>query len=409
MKHSRLFCQITVCLVLLLGTAWLCLAASAQENQENLLTLHPEDMDTTLSGSDEHFTWNKNGNFERTEIATDSYKGTVIRAAGGMFRVYDTHGMLDDAQAVIISTDILFSSFPSGTCISGGTLCSVDPSSELPFRTQSILTWYGTVGQGVSYDGLRIDSEGNLYSDSGLSSAIGVRLDTDVWYNVQLIYSAASNKTEIWIDGTLAATTLTNGRFRDVSQYVRFFDGSFSYEANLKNIRISVSDEPYYCGLVKEPSADFIAHQTSKPTEDGSFSLRILAGIDHLNYQKFGYRILTLTKDEDGNTVSKELSGHNYKAFSRVFGGGTAYDIQKEFGYPYACLATVDGLDAGESFIELVIYPYTVSMDGNKIYGTPASLTYSGKTDAQGFPVLEKNNAVATLLTPSDDTYIYNA
>ncbi len=387
-----------VCLFSLALLVSLCLTVGAITDEENLLTLDPNEM--ALKGNNENFAWEPlSSNYTLTQVTTDTYTGKVLSCRPGIYWIYDTNNILPDYEVVTISADFYFDSFPSGTTSDSSDITyTCDPNGELPLMTKSVLSWAG------NYDGLRIDSEGNLYSSTGLSSALGAKLEKQTWHNIQLIYSKFSDKTEIWLDGKRIATTSVT--FRKTAHGFRFFDGRYSYTAYVKNINISASDTPYRTGIVKEESSDFLSYQTTKPAADGSFKLRIVAGVNSLMYDTFGYKVLVLTKDEGGNTVSKELVGTDNKAYSSFFGGSTKYSIQDTFGYPYACLATVENLDANSDYTELVIFPYTVSSSDNKIYGTPISLVYTGAKDESGYPLFSSVKTTQTKLLPTDDTYI---
>ena len=399
-----------VCLLSLLMISSLCIAASAIKDEQTLITFDPNDM-TSLKGQDDNFTWEDSGKRALTYVDTSRYSDKAIQITNGMFKINDTKKLLEDRQAVVISADLYFSAFPSGIYEetdnkTGETIySSPDPNTTHTFSAQSVMTWFGSANGSNRYDGIRIDSKGNLYYGTSLTTAMDVQLKLNKWYNLKLIYSAVSNSAEFWLDGTYVLTV--DCRYRETSDCVRFFDAKFSYDAYIKNISISATDTEYVCGLAKVASADFISYQATKPAANGSFKLRIIAGVDSLMYDCFGYKIIILTKDANGNTVSKEVTGTNEYAYSSIYGGNTLYSIEDTFGYKYACLATIENLSKNSKFTELVIYPYTVA-DGNKVYGTPVSLVYKGTNDKDGYPEFTKSE-VAYTLKPTDDTYINGA
>ncbi len=355
-------------------------------------------MDTSeLSGSanstvthpiDANFSWVLGGSAAFREKTVGGYTGKVLYMAPGALTINDINGLLADYEAVSVSFDICFESFPDASSTANPTHRS--------FKPQSVLCWLGS-----SYDGLRIDSEGNLYSNTTASSKLDVKLNINQWHSVKLVYSLSIEKLELWLDGE--RVSIAPCYPRSTSTSVRLFDASTSYVTNLKNIEIAATEEFYYCGLEKEASSDFISYQTTIPT-DGKFTLRVLAGINSTGYKSFGYRVLVLT--EDGRIT--ELTGLDNKVYSSVCAGETEYSIKEHFGYEYTCLATIRNLDATSDFTELVIFPYTVSLDGKKVYGTPTSLTYTGQTDDEGFPLLSESGSTVDL-APTDDTYISEA
>ncbi len=398
-KRTRV---LLVCLLSLFVLASLSLAVGAVQNEQTLLTLDPNTMDS-LTGSTDAFSWKAGGGYGIIQADTNTYRDKVIRISKGNFAITDTKKTLADHKVVSVSADLYFDALPSG--IYSSTV-SCDPNTDLEFQSQSVVTWYGMVGEAGYFDGIRIDSEGNLYYGTTLGTAIGYKLAEKTWYNLQIIHSALSNNSEIWVNGERVA--VVNCRFRDTSEYVRFFDGKFSYNAYVKNIKISASDTPYYCGIVKENTSDFLSYQTTKPAADGSFKLRIIAGVDSLKYKSFGYRVLILTKDASGNTVTRELEGIDNAAYSSFFGGSTRYGVKDTFGYEYACLATLENLNKNSKFTEIIIFPYTVSNTEAKVYGAPISLAYTGATDRDGYPLFSKNNTHHADVLPTDDTSIYN-
>lgn len=343
----------------------------------------------TVHPIDSNFSWQLGGSSNFRERTVGGYTGTVMYMAPGMFVINDINGILADYEAVSVSFDLCFESFPDASS-------AANPARD-DFKPQSVLCWLGS-----SYDGIRIDSEGNLYSNTTTSSKLDVTLETNQWYSIKLVYSLSIQKLELWINGE--RVSIAPCYPRNVSESIRLFDASTTYTVDLKNIEIAATEEFYYCGMEKEDSSDFISYQTTKPDGEGRFNLRVLAGINSIDYKSFGYRVLLLTKDG----AVRELTGTDDKVYSAVHGGETEYSIKENFGYEYTCLATITNLDANSDFTELVIFPYTISMDGDKLYGTPMSLTYTGETNANGFPLLRESNQ-AIDLTPSDDTYINEA
>lgn len=136
------------------------------------------------------------------------------------------------------------------------------------------------------------------------------------------------------------------------------------------------------------PTADasVISYQVSKGT-DGEFSFRLIAGLNSLEYEKFGYEVMVTTKDGEGNDVVTSASATTHTAYSAIYGGNVSYSIKEYFGFEYACLGTIKGLAADSDYTKLEISTYVVS-DGEKVYGNGATLIYTGETDANGYPAL---------------------
>jgi len=143
-----------------------------------------------------------------------------------------------------------------------------------------------------------------------------------------------------------------------------------------------------FVALEEPADADFISYQVSKG-ENGTFSLRAIAGLNSLDYANFGYEVTVATKDENGNDVVKTLFGATTKAYSSIYGGDTEYSIKEHFGYEYAGLATVTGLAVDSEYTKLEIRSYVTTLDGEVKYGKSATLLYTGMLDENEFPTLE--------------------
>ncbi len=384
---SKRLRALLACILSLVTLASLCLsaaAANAEHPFDQLFSLDPNNMTGLLDNDgNENFSLKHiNGTVEfRKDQTVSDYTGNVVTISRGTYQIWDDNNTLGTYKAVSISADFCFSAFPSGK--NSSETESSNPS-EPSFCSQSVLSW----SDGSTYYGLRIDSNGGLYY--GDTAPLNFTLDLNTWYNIEIVYSEHDKMMEFWVDGARIGSA--GCKFYTTSKFVRFFDVKYQYTAHVKNINISASNDPYYCNvdITKEASADFISYQTTMPDNNGNFKIRVLAGINSLEYQEFGYKVLVLTKDQNGKAiVSREPEGTSNKAYSSIYGGDKLYTIKEEFGYEYACLATIENLNKNV-FTELVIFPYTTSADGNKIYGSAISLIYTGTGDtyADGYPRL---------------------
>ena len=188
---------------------------------------------------------------------------------------------------------------------------------------------------------------------------------------------------------------------------VRFLDDYYSYGFKMKNLCIK-TDSDYVVELRRENSADVISYQTTKP-QDGTFSLRVLSGINELTHESFGYEVAVFNQNAQGEVTRIDVKGDGTQVYSEVYGGNTSYSILEHFGYKYACLATIDGLDTSSEYIELLIRPYVLEADGIRRYGSASVLFYDGKFDDDGFPILTSKDADLSVTIPTDDTYVYKA
>lgn len=164
---------------------------------------------------------------------------------------------------------------------------------------------------------------------------------------------------------------------------------------NTGAVEITAADKPVKDEVVQEtpetpdvpdtpipvgPDASIVSYQVTKG-EDGSFDIRLIAGVDSLKYINFGYEI-TLTTAEG----TQMITGETDKVYTSIYGGNIPYSIKKQFGYKYAALATVTGLATDSSSTELTIAAYVTTDAGEKIYGEGATLRYVGTVDSEGYP-----------------------
>ena len=142
-------------------------------------------------------------------------------------------------------------------------------------------------------------------------------------------------------------------------------------------------------GTTEEPDmptadASVCSYQVTKG-ENGEFSIRMISGLNSLNYSRFSYDITITTKDAEGNNETMTVSGTDQKVYTSLYGGNTAYSVKEHFGYEYAALATVTGLALESEYVKLEVQAYVIS-DGEKLYGDGAVLTFTGTTDGNGYP-----------------------
>lgn len=135
------------------------------------------------------------------------------------------------------------------------------------------------------------------------------------------------------------------------------------------------------------PDGTLISYQVTDGA-DGTFSLRLLAGTNSLKYEKYGYEIKLTTKDAEGNDVTATYTGESDQVYSSVFGGETQYSIKDLFGYDYAAIATVNGLDTDSEYTKIEVSAYFVLYGGNVSRGADVTLYYTGEKNPQGYPHL---------------------
>ena len=139
---------------------------------------------------------------------------------------------------------------------------------------------------------------------------------------------------------------------------------------------------------------DLISYQV-REDENGAFSLRLITGVDSLDYGYCGYRVEVTMRNAAGNDVTTTRAGRDSRVYSSIFGGQTEYAVSEISDYPYAILATVTGLKTTSSYIRLAIQPFAVTFEGERVYGKTAALVYTGESDDEGYPVFASVSADA--------------
>ena len=136
-----------------------------------------------------------------------------------------------------------------------------------------------------------------------------------------------------------------------------------------------------------ETDATVMAYQVTEET-DGVFSLRVIAGVNSLNYERFGYDITLTAKDATGNEITETLEGETSIVYSSLYGGGTYHSVKDTFGYEYAALATVKNLSIHSAYTKIEVRTYVVLGDGRTKDGVGATLLYKGSCNEDGYPIL---------------------
>ncbi len=312
----------------------------------------------------------------------------------GELAVLDTNNLLGTSATFSVEGEFYFDAFPTG-------LRGTSTPAESPL---SLLCWRVKQGDVNIFNAVRLDDEGYIHTASDGTGKTDVKLDTGKWYKIRLVVMPKNGICELRVDG-VKSFVFSIGKFDPqyhTSDAFRFFDSYYNWSAKMRNLVIEGDG-----GLPREDAADFISFQTTKP-QNGSFDVRLIAGINSLEYDRFGYQVLLLNRNTAGEIVVTERKGTDTKAYSAVYGGNTSYNIKENFGYDYACLATIKGLDATSKHTELVVRPYILDLDGTKRYGVTTVLAYRGQTDSDGYPVLsEVNDAQYHTVVASADTYIY--
>ena len=389
-KAARLFLTALLCL---LAVTLLAVSASADDLEWNLLT----DAEAGYRIHDMYSVWG-----QKTEADGTVYMENTDNRAGALY-IYDDQNILGSYLTFSLEGDFYFDSFPEGFR-DGKT------SSEIPM---SFLTWiYKEVEDGsrLVFNSLRIDCDGYIYTGSNSKSRTEVKLQTGKWYNIRCVFTPKTGQSEVIIDGK-KVLDFSIKRFDPevyASSAVRYFDGYYNWSATMKNLIVK-TDSDYTIVMKRESAADYLGYQTKKP-EDGSFSARVILGLDSTDFNRVGYEVLLLTKGEDGEVKSEVRSLKAKEIYETLTdASGKTYNIEELYQYKYAAALELADLplEPEGDILELVIRPYVLGMDGIRRYGVATALKFSGETDKDGYPILEKSSGEHLSVLPTDDTFIY--
>jgi hypothetical protein len=238
-----------------------------------------------------------------------------------------------------------------------------------------------------------------------------VKLETGRWYNIRCVFTPKNGISEVFIDG-VKQFDFKIEPFR-ASKYsshaVRYFDGYFNWDVKMKNLYFK-TDSSYSVELKREASADYLGYQVSKPEGD-SFTARAVLGLDGLDYSRVGYETLILSRDEAGVVTTESLSDVTATVYETLRdGAGNSYNVAELYGRPYAAALEIPNLplEPENATYEIVIRPYVLGYDGIRRYGLSTTLYYIGEIDAEGYPILHRNEGSILTVACTDDTYIWN-
>ena len=137
-------------------------------------------------------------------------------------------------------------------------------------------------------------------------------------------------------------------------------------------------------------------------------SIRIMVGVDSLDYQEIGVKVLL------GDVYDTKVDPKT-KVYQRVAIDGTTLEASEIFGAPadYFAVWKFTGIDASHDAEKIYVQPYWVTMDGTKVYGlakyvhiedgyrgyisVPVNLM-SGKQTAAGIVAMGYDSSKMTLI-----------
>ena len=296
--------------------------------------------------------------------------------------------ILNDYDTFYVEADMYFKAFPSGS--SGSDTAENYPMSFVTWLTQS------ENSSSTAYRSIRVTDKGYLSTTNNPAEhpelVSNVQLPLGEWFKIRFAISPKSGLSEIFINGASVLTYSIGAVTSLASSKIRFFDSRYSYSVYLRNVSVC-SDNDYRIGLIKEDSADYLAYQTTVPekkvidgVEKEVFNLRMIAGLDSLDYSNAGYQITVIyTKGDEQFESMQTLSTDT--VFESVK-SGNVWIPASELGVKYLVAIAIGDIYTDCDRIEFVIKPFT-TQDGIKKYGEAAILIWGGGTDKEGYPVLE--------------------
>ena len=377
------------------------LSASAEELSWNLLS-------ETNSG----YTIDNYSVYKRGQEAGGTPYLYNENSAHGALYIFDKQNIMGGYVSFSLEGDFYFESFPTGIRLSSDKTKEFTPKTE----PLSFLSWlYRDIEtqQLCTYDGLRLDDEGFLYTRYGNKvTKTDTQLRPKKWYNIRCVFSPGNGACEVFIDNE-QAFNFTITRF-DSSKYlsgaVRYFDNYYNYGVKMKNLYVK-TDDAYTVSLDREETADYFGYQTTKPA-DGKYSARLLLGVNGLDWNRVGYEIIKLTRNKAGDLVAENLSARAKTVYDYIStADGSGFYTADDFGVPYMAALEVEGLPAEPTagFMELVVRPYALGLDGIRRYGVAVSLIHTSEVDEEGYPLFIKSVGKTLKVTSNADTYVYNS
>jgi hypothetical protein len=160
------------------------MTVAADDLEWNLLT----DTDAGYRVEDKHNAFDL-----KTEADGTVYMENKGDKSGALY-IYDDNNILGSYRGFTLEGDFYFESFPTG-------LRDGHTPEESPL---SFLCWVynnATTGTPTSFNALRIDSQGYLYTGFSSKDRTDVQLSLNTWYNVRCAFIPAKSFCEVFING----------------------------------------------------------------------------------------------------------------------------------------------------------------------------------------------------------------
>ena len=404
--------SIILCLVALLS---FCVALNIQAVDINGVEEKKEDFLWQLDFNQMSSLTDNKGSEDYSLEAKNAKKVTLegqsvlsISKTSGYYYIRDTKNQLNTYDTFCIEADMYYESYPVSASATAEQTPSNYPMSFVTWMTKS------SSASSFSYRSIRINDEGYLCTgntpEENPEQVTNVKLPLGEWFNIRFLVSPSNGSCEIFLRGESVLVYSLNGAVKNLSESViRFFDNRYKYSVNLRNVSV-YSDNNYRIGFVEEDAADYIAYQTTgieKKKIDGveknCFNLRIVSGVNTLEYSKVGYHVSAIYT-KGGEEYQKQFEVSTRTVFDAIRSGGIFVPAQ-ELDAKYLMAVSIGDVEADCERIEFVIRPYVMA-DGIKKYGESAILVWSGEKDSSGYPALNyADSYLEYTFEASEDTY----
>ena len=414
-NKSSLFRTVTALLsLLMIVSCFVALPAAASDLNEDVTQLENfswmVDFSTMSSLTDnkgsKDYTLTATSAFKLATSPTDSTKKVMkVTNSTGNYRVMDTNDALVDYTSFTIEAEFYFEQLPTGTKGNDG----VTTANEYPV---SLLTWVTTSPS--QFRSVRLDADGYICTSANATSRTALQIPLKEWFTLRLCLEPSSglyNCTMITKDGEQSFTSSFADGAGATGSFVRIFDGYYKYTAYVSYVSVTTSSKP--ATITKEDSADYYGYQ-AKAVKNNKFDIRLLASLSKESFAatraiksdrfiEAGFEV-TAIWEEDSEIRSSTQRVATSTVYSSIVADGETYTLPND---DYIVPLVVKDVDATLSHVEFVVMPYTILINGEKLYGDRMVLTWEGKLDSQKRPVFTatENTSLYTL-QPSDDTFV---
>ncbi|MBO5305641.1 MAG: DNRLRE domain-containing protein, partial [Clostridia bacterium] len=145
------------------------------------------------------------------------------------------------------------------------------------------------------------------------------------------------------------------------------------------------------CAAAHHLSA-YIGYQAER--QEGGVQLALILGFENGEGERVGCEITVFERDGKGEVSTKALAPDLTLCRSQTD------------GYPFEAVLVLPPMPKGDYF-ELVVRPFVLGEQNVRAYGDSAVLTYTGKNDSEGYPILERVTERFATVYPTDDTFVF--